>query len=1544
MKTRINVKLLVGLMVGLTLFVGAGALVAYQALTKSGAEYAALGDEAFAEEDWERARSMYGRAVGHDRTNVEWLAKWRDAIIRDIPEDDLTLERLYRERYIGILERLAAIRQSDPAAQRDYLDALYGRANVFSTRPSAWVSLRDLARDRIAQLDSLEPESQAMRRYPGLAGVRLMQLLPEDEASRRETLGDLEAAYEADPTDIEAKIGIVTWHTLEWRRAVRERRPEEAAVRAEQVREAVAELVEAHPEDPNARLLKVAVAVDLDVLSETSIDGRREAVARLEGMEPGLIESFRNADPAELEAQDLSRLNRLLSIIRGRPASDISLELADRLLEVDPDNAQVLTFRGQMLVDLGRHEEAIETFQRVVELPRAPVSLDALILEYLRDNAVYEQARAELAQVERSDQGSEEWSEALSRARERRDELASRVVGGAEAPTVRMLDARIALAEGRLRVAQSKLKRLDDELTSADELKAEALAALGQTLKEQRSLGAARSTLERLLELQPTNVRARLTLTEVLLELNEPTRALIHAEELREILPEDPRLRAMETMIRRQLGEDIGEIQDPVIAGILRAEDLLRAEPSDVAGARRQIESLLAEHPDDPRVYMARIRVAERAGKMDEMKRLVRVSAERFPRNQRFQDLLGLVEAQEIRESGDPVAAALARIEGSEAPPAIKAVRKYALLIQANDAERARAALEEAVSLDPEAPEVIEARFTDALRREAVEEAREIANLATRLNVDSAEGLTFEARLELARGDLASAMVTLESAAQRLPFNAQVWRVLGQTQLSQGQVRRGLESLQAAYDINPRNTEIALAYAQALLRVGRPAESLEIVRAARGFSPGDGLVYQLWLRLEGEHGDRERVIEERRRLHEEGRGGRANALALARLLMRQEQYEEAGALIEEARRERDDLESVMLAAEWHAAQGRVESGASEIERHIASLPEDELGARPLLALGRFLINHGDEERGVAAFERARGMQSPQRREADRALGEHYFARGEYEKAVEAYERILSANADTPEHFFAMRAAESYARQSAWEDAERMIRRLGDAAGTDVRALMIQAEIARGQGDRDRMEDLLNQAVAAAPNDPRPFLQRASFHMDNPALQRDVLDDLEQAISLQPGNLTARRMRVAVFLRQDQFNDAIAELRRGVEQNPDAPEFRVALARQLVAMGRLEEAFSTAEQFIEERPEEPIWRSLAGDLYADEERWGEAATHYEASYEMEPGAEVAIALAESLLFKEDPEPRRALELYEAHKDQLAESASAQALRALAAHRAGATEAAKRIGREALPLAESSGELSEWFRYTQDLFRSPTARETISSLVAFLRDLEPPEQVRALYEVKTLRFEASIAADQSGIIERLRALEGETDDPEVLTELYTLLSTLLYTRQEYEQAAEVMRAGLEVAPNNLEFNNNLAFTLAKHLDDPEAALEPAQRGVQFAPPAQKSSTLDTLGWVYLKLGRYEQAQVTLERAVNLARQAAERASNRAEQMQAARLMAPANLHMAQLLLERQEVSGARRYVEVVERAFRADSSLEQEYGAELEEVMERLERAE
>jgi len=147
-------------------------------------------------------------------------------------------------------------------------------------------------------------------------------------------------------------------------------------------------------------------------------------------------------------------------------------------------------------------------------------------------------------------------------------------------------------------------------------------------------------------------------------------------------------------------------------------------------------------------------------------------------------------------------------------------------------------------------------------------------------------------------------------------------------------------------------------------------------------------------------------------------------------------------------------------------------------------------------------------------------------------------------------------------------------------------------------------------------------------------------------------------------------------------------------------------------------------------------------------------------------------------------------------------------------------------------------------------------------------------------------------------------------------------------EIDVRVETLRAGRELRPDDSEFNNNLAFVLAKHLGDLEAALAPAQKAAELTP--NDANVLDTLGWIYLKTGQLAQAQALLQQAV-------ERATTPV-------VSVPANIHLAEVYLINEEFPAARRHIERARTAIRLTPELAEEYQPELDSLIQRLDQAE
>ena len=88
--------------------------------------------------------------------------------------------------------------------------------------------------------------------------------------------------------------------------------------------------------------------------------------------------------------------------------------------------------------------------------------------------------------------------------------------------------------------------------------------------------------------------------------------------------------------------------------------------------------------------------------------------------------------------------------------------------------------------------------------------------------------------------------------------------------------------------------------------------------------------------------------------------------------------------------------------------------------------------------------------------------------------------------------------------------------------------------------------------------------------------------------------------------------------------------------------------------------------------------------------------------------------------------------------------------------------------------------------------------------------------------------------------------------------------LYERQKkYDQAEQAFRQVLKTDPNNGMTLNYLGYMMADHNAHLEEALTMIRHAVELDP--QNAAYLDSLGWVYFKLGNYDEAEDNLRRAV-------------------------------------------------------------------------------
>lgn len=97
---------------------------------------------------------------------------------------------------------------------------------------------------------------------------------------------------------------------------------------------------------------------------------------------------------------------------------------------------------------------------------------------------------------------------------------------------------------------------------------------------------------------------------------------------------------------------------------------------------------------------------------------------------------------------------------------------------------------------------------------------------------------------------------------------------------------------------------------------------------------------------------------------------------------------------------------------------------------------------------------------------------------------------------------------------------------------------------------------------------------------------------------------------------------------------------------------------------------------------------------------------------------------------------------------------------------------------------------------------------------------------------------------------------------LASVYASLAYIAWEQEEVDKCLEYYEKSLEIDANNVTALNGIGYVLACENRDLTRALSCCKRAVEFSPDSP--ACLDSLGWVYYKLGLYKDSMKYLEMA--------------------------------------------------------------------------------
>jgi len=1484
----------------------------------------------------EAASRHLGRAVRLDPGNLEYLRMYESAL-RDIRPETGDAARTQYGRLLTAMRQEAQFNASNAQSHLRLIEELFANARLMTMISGAaaqrahWEQVASAAETMLSAVDENDPDYDKGKLYRGIAYIRMRATLNENDLNSAER--DLEAFVEANPTHdfgwaslAEARSLLAEhWRTIGTTRTAAERR--------EKVAPTMQQAIEAVPEGP------VTNRVWLQYLL---IQHRND---------PAAVEEYELLAAAH-QAADLARQSddpwHVVEVSQTLQASGLSSgrtlarELYLNYVERHPNAHTHRYFMGMLDFIGGNLEsasEAAETIMSAQPLPTSFLSQMQLTLRRLAASLMVD------IEIQRHSQAMTDGEEvALTEVKAARDRLATFVIDTDSDPQLMQADAKIAMLENRYEVAAAGFERLIREGLNDPQL----LIYSAYCLEQIGQIGLAYERTVTALENRASNTfllfrKARL---EYLLARFDDA-----AETIDRYLAIEPdhinAINLAQSIAARRAGETVNP-DDPAAMAINAARQA--AEAGELETARATIAAAMAEgNEDDSRLLDIAARLAISSGDTDQARQHIARALELQPDSRHFRQMRAVVE------TGDPVKAAEQFAEAEYSDEGERAVMlavtlgtiglQQAQLADRYESEgnaeaaatsrdvaqrattRSEQQLEAAQRLAPNNAQLIEYRFSRALRNENWSEAETLANRARDLNLDQARGLIYRGRMEVQRQQFDQAVRSFQQATEVVPFSSQAWRGLALSYQRLGNLREAQRAFEQAYRSNPNDIGNVKAYLQLLAQMGEFPRASRVAENAYRLRPNDVELREAWLEIEAQQANLPVVIPIRREIYEKSPEDRNNAMRLAMLLGQSEpmvelilapdgsrQYSErrwTRLSVQEQRqalnelrvawhreadqilagivsRDGQDISTVSLRAILQRQRGDIPGGERVLREYIAGQEEDERTARMYLTLAQYLVEVGRYQEAYNEFLQSREYQNPQRLEGDRALGDFLFSRGAFTQAIEAYDRVLAVGRD---YSLELRVSEALMSLDRYEEAaERLEYALRDRP-VDYVGSMLQAMIAHGQAtklyqqgresDADARFAAYRQALDTAerlmPTNPSPHVVRARMLLrdyqrtNQRSLLNDALSSLSRADAVRSGDRQVSLVRIEVLSAMGNTTGALAEARRLVDQSPDNIEFRQMLVQMHANDGNFNAAINVLQQGIERQPTAVIWHELKGSVQVAANNMPAAAAAFRRAFELGESVASLGRYIGTMMNSETPDYATIANMLRTVPEHLQNEPLLEASYAVALHKTGRRELSREHLRRSFIRQKQligdelkpENEMSSWYQVLGPILDEMQPRE-IEQLVYELSENQPGPFDLLWVARRWMTLGDEGISRATELLSRAVDMVGD-QDANVRAGIQFELSNYYLQAKQYEAAVTGYGRVLRVSPDHAPSMNNMAFILANYLDRASEALPHAQRAAELMP--NDASVLDTLGWVHYKLGNYTQAEDLLRRSIDI-----------------------------------------------------------------------------
>lgn len=636
---------------------------------------------------------------------------------------------------------------------------------------------------------------------------------------------------------------------------------------------------------------------------------------------------------------------------------------------------------------------------------------------------------------------------------------------------------------------------------------------------------------------------------------------------------------------------------------------------------------------------------------------------------------------------------------------------------------------------------------------------------------------------------------------------------LAQAYMHMGSWQAGYAELSRVIEIQPNNLRAHLDLGGLLLAAHQLKQAAEQVDLVLNKDPNNAEAHMLQGGIHAADGDYLDALQEAQlgiRLDPK-RAASYYALALIQRRSGQDLTAVEASLKQAIAVDPKMTDAMLLLADVYEQQGRAEDAKQLILQAVSAAPAE---VPPRTALVRFHLRQNQQAQAEDSMRQA-AKDLPDTSEIYRLLGDFYWSRGENEKALAEYQRLLKEHPKDR----AVRAGlvQLLIANNRLDEAAKLNDEILSKNGSDVDALIAQSRLLLLKGKSSDAAGAATRALKSEPdNADAHFLAGNAY--DAAGDPRRAEGEYREAARLKPDMFQAQlALALIAYHTRDVelLTESSAALVRLQPKSPVPYIFRAAsdFAKQKPAAGEAD--LRTA---MELGPDNPVPYARMAQYRVLQKKYKEAETLFEQSLQKKPDFDEGIKGLVTLFATVEKNPAKAI---------------------------------VRVNQQIASVPQSSNLYVVLAKL--QAANNQTAAAEASYQKAIQLDKNNLEAMLLLAELQTKLGHADKA-----IASYQQAAQANPRD----TRPHLMLGTIFMNAKDYAKAEQEYRKVLELDPDSPVASNDLAYTLLEQDKDIDLAVSLAQVGHQKLPDLP--STADTLAWAYYHKGAYGLAIDLLERA--------------------------------------------------------------------------------